>query len=373
MVAPTWLPLLLLFSTLAFALHSPPVRPHARVTPALHCHSSRHAAAGVMPQLLSGGGARPVSRHTSAVMVSGSSEPSALGQLWPNTLSKFWGLHAGVWSVAVAAFAFVTRSAVPLPLIVTNLVLAMLLYRNQDDLGVTMATAGGAYFAAQTAMLWLAPLSSLAPLISRHSTIRWLRLWHAALALGSFAFAIKAANKDRLFAENGCHVRGSCDFSAAATLPTLAMINKAAGAKIGERVGDALDVAAAEAKAVGKVLSVVDLSATPPEEALKRFAQEHGAFRVLVCGGDGSASWVLDAIDACQVRCLSRQTSLTPRSQFVPCLRHCLDGTSLCSPPANPTPSHRAAHSLSSLSALFALFALPLRPSSSPFLFALSS
>jgi hypothetical protein len=51
-----------------------------------------------------------------------------------------------------------------------------------------------------------------------------------------------------------------------------------------------------------RVRQVVDLSATPPVDALTAFHASHPIFRVLVCGGDGSASWVLSAIEECDLR-----------------------------------------------------------------------
>jgi diacylglycerol kinase (ATP) len=232
----------------------------------------------------------------------------ALARLWPNTMCKFWGLHAGLWCAAAAVISWRTSSALMLPLVAANFALFGLLYRIQEDLGKSLATAGGLYFAAHAAMLWRAPEACaaqwLAALGVPLGVLRWARIWHAALAIGSFAFAIKAANKDRLFSEDGS-MRGRSGGVAgtppASALPTLAFVNRAAGAKLGERVAAALHTAAEQARTEGRVLEVVDLSQTPPEAALTAFAASHPAFRLLVCGGDGSASWVLEAIERAQL------------------------------------------------------------------------
>ena len=47
------------------------------------------------------------------------------------------------------------------------------------------------------------------------------------------------------------------------------------------------------------LVKVVDLAETPPEQALKEFGAIHPVFRVVICGGDGSASWVMGAVEQC--------------------------------------------------------------------------
>lgn len=238
-------------------------------------------------------------RASTSVMTGGAAQSNFWTYLWPNTLCKFWGLHAGVWSLVAAAMSMMTKSVLPLPLVAANFALGELLYRSKEDFGKSLASGAGVYFVMHAAMLWRAPEALLSPLCASIGlplgALRWLRLWHTLLAIGSFSFAVKAALKDRLFTEDG-DMRGEFGSRAASTLPTLVFINKAAGAKVGARVAVALDAAAEEAEAAGRVLSVVDLSATPPEDALKAFAASHSAFRLLVCGGDGSAAWVLEAI-----------------------------------------------------------------------------
>ena len=112
-----------------------------------------------------------------------------LSQLWPNTLCKFWGLHAAAWGAAAAALVLLSRSALPLPLVGANVVLAALLYRSQEDAGTALAALAGVYFSFHAAMLWLGPAAFMT---MRNQPVRlWLRcaqLWHTVLALGGFIF-----------------------------------------------------------------------------------------------------------------------------------------------------------------------------------------
>jgi hypothetical protein len=196
---------------------------------------------------------------------------SLLGRVWPNTLCKFWGLHTAAWGAAAAVVAVLLRSALPLPLLGANAVLMVLLYRSREDFGTALAALAGTYFVSHAAMLWLAApvalgallarggmAASLAAVASAPATLRALRLWHTALALGGFAFSVKAALKDRLFDNQDGSMRqyGESHDDGAPFLPTLCLINRKAGAKLGERIGAALDVAADEARAVGGVLQV---------------------------------------------------------------------------------------------------------------------
>ena len=218
--------------------------------------------------------------------------------LWPNTLGKFWGLHTLIWAITTATAAARTRSAVALPLVVANAALSIMLYRSREDAGYPQALAAGMYFGGNAAMLCLTSGMPCPPVVA--CWLPWLRAWHMALAAGSLGFAMKAALKDRLFADDGTLRAGIAGrASGAATLPTLVLVNKRSGAKIADRVGAALDEVATAVTAKGRTLRVVDLAVTAPAEAMRQFGAEHTAFRVLVCGGDGSASWVLgDLADA---------------------------------------------------------------------------
>ena len=51
------------------------------------------------------------------------------------------------------------------------------------------------------------------------------------------------------------------------------------------------------ARAPPGALKVVDLSVMPPGEAMQQFAAEHATYRVLVCGGDGTVTWVLSSVE----------------------------------------------------------------------------
>ena len=237
-----------------------------------------------------------------------------LSQLWPNTLCKFWGLHAAAWGAAAAALVLLSRSALPLPLVGANVVLAALLYRSQEDAGTALAALAGVYFSFHAAMLWLGPAAFMT---MRNQPVRlWLRcaqLWHTVLALGGFIFSLKAALKDRLFSNQDGSMKSFADGGGSGvSLPTLAMINSKAGAKIGDVVQESLDKASEDAKASNRVLEVVDLATTTPVDALKAFSNKHKAFRVLVCGGDGSASWVLGAIEESGTRARERESTHTP-------------------------------------------------------------
>ena len=237
---------------------------------------------------------------------------SVLSRLWPNTLCKFWGLHAFALATAAASLAVLSRSWLPLPLVGANVVLAIMLYRSIEDFGTALGALAGIYFSAHAALLWLAP-AALASLLARRAPplavlassalISKLRLWLSALGFGGFFWALKASLKDRLFSNQDGSMRALCGSSgcepadADAALPTIAFINSQAGAKIGSTVGAELVRASEELRSVGRVLQVVDLSKTPPDAALRDFGAAHAAFQVLVCGGDGTASWVLGAIE----------------------------------------------------------------------------
>ena len=275
--------------------------------------------------------ARPVRAAPSAThvrtlppqMVLGS---GVLGSLWPTTLSKFWGLHALLWCGASAAVAtlnpllplgamtvrnFVRPDALCYlvqlrPFLAAfaaaNLALSFFLYRSRDDAGTKNALAGALYFAGCATMLHallcsggvipgLPPKGLAATLLSR--ALRPARLWHCVLALGSLFFAAKASLKDRLFTQEPAAALRFGDATGA--MPTLALINSKSGAKIGERVAVKLQELAARSQP--GALKVVDLSLVPPGEAIGQFAAEHDAYRVLVCGGDGTVTWVLSAVE----------------------------------------------------------------------------
>lgn len=147
------------------------------------------------------------SPQASLVARGGAFARSVASRLWPNTLCKFWGVHAAAWAAVSVLVAILFRSVLPLPLAAANGVLAMMLYRSQEDAGSTLALAAAVYFALHATVLWCAPLvSSLGRLAALQpaawaparalSALQWeigrLRLWHTALALGSFNFALKA-------------------------------------------------------------------------------------------------------------------------------------------------------------------------------------
>lgn len=117
------------------------------------------------------------------------------GKLWPNSLGKFWGLHALFWAAGAGTLGVLGRSAAPLPLAAANAALAAMLYRSREDAGSYLSLTAAAYFCGCGLMLWRTPLS---PLLAPFAPcLRWLRLWHCALAFGSLLFAIKATLKDR--------------------------------------------------------------------------------------------------------------------------------------------------------------------------------
>jgi len=115
------------------------------------------------------------------------------------------------------------------------------------------------------------------------------------MALGSCVFVAKALSKDRLFAQSEELLRRGSARGAA--LPLLVLVNQGAGAKLGAVVAEALSQRSADVAAAGGTMRVVDVANTAPREALRAFASEHAAYRVLVCGGDGTVTWVLAAIE----------------------------------------------------------------------------
>ena len=133
--------------------------------------------------------------------------------LWPDTLAKFWGLHAVAWSASGFSLAVRgLRCAAPTAggagallcagaatLAGANLAVSVLLYRTDEEAGAALAAAAALYFASATALLQAATRMGLGAGAVR--TLRSLRLWHVAMALGSCVFVAKALSKDRLFAQ----------------------------------------------------------------------------------------------------------------------------------------------------------------------------
>ena len=133
--------------------------------------------------------------------------------LWPDTLAKFWGLHAVAWSASGVSLAVRgLRGAAPAvggagallcagaaTLAGANLAVSVLLYRTDEEAGAALAAAAALWFASATALLQAATKLGLGGGAVR--TLRSLRLWHVAMALGSCVFVAKALSKDRLFAQ----------------------------------------------------------------------------------------------------------------------------------------------------------------------------
>ena len=234
--------------------------------------------------------------------------PAALGKLWPNTLTKFWGAQAIGWSVASLGLALLLASApagspgavlagAAWALAGANAALSVLLYRTTEEASTALGLSGVASFAGTTALIHGLVGSGLTGVAL--SVARTLRLWHVAMTVGSAVFALIKSNKDRLFAQGGDLVRSGmlAGTSRGAAVPLLVIINQGAGAKLGAKVGAALRERAERVASKGGAMRVVDVSETPPAEALAAFGAEHAAYRVLVCGGDGTVTWVLQAID----------------------------------------------------------------------------
>jgi len=221
--------------------------------------------------------------------------------LLPKTLAEFWGAHAAAWAATTAFFAVSVSvgggagwvlSALLSALSATSLSLAVLLGRNREEAGVALSLTASAYFTGTSALLHAAAatVATAAAGTAWLGLMRRLRTWHALLAAGSLGFAIKAANKDRAF--------GGAAGTRGLPLPTLALINSAAGAKMGEALAASLREEAARRADGGEApLEVVNLEDVPPREALRSFGERHPQYRVLVCGGDGSVAWVLGEVE----------------------------------------------------------------------------
>ena len=235
--------------------------------------------------------------------------------LLPTTLAEFWGAHAFAWAVGAGTILCYALSAASLPLAGAMaalssvcLALGVMLHRSTEEVGVALSLSGAVSFAGVAALLhagirglvatsssetcgMLLPFQSSGLMLA---ILRKLRFWHALLAIGSVGFGLKAANKDRLFAVSHSSSRG-------VQLPTLTLINLSAGAKMGTALGSQLAEESARRDATGEpALGVANLETTTPLEALKSFAATHRQYRVLVCGGDGTAAWVLGEIEKLQ-------------------------------------------------------------------------
>ena len=173
------------------------------------------------------------------------------GQLFPNTLGKFWGLHALIWTAAsTISFVLARHCLLLIPLAAANAALAMMIYRSREDLGAGVAAAAGVYFSGHTAVLFLLPGVMHAANIA--SFLPCLCAWHAAMAVGYSAFAIKASLKDRLFGnvDDGSVLRTTAAGTVGTCMPSLFFLNRQSGAKIADRVEAFLNTVAAEASNV---------------------------------------------------------------------------------------------------------------------------
>lgn len=232
--------------------------------------------------------------------------------LWPTTLIEFWGAHAAAWALAsgvvsccaLGASAWAVAGAMA-GLASTSASLAVLLARNKEEAGTVLSLSGMLFFAGLTALLHTgiqtlavsaSGVGAVGALPVRRSfmvlgVLRKLRSWHALLALGAACFALKSSNKDRLFAASRARPIG-------VHLPTLALVNLDAGAKMGSELGAQLAEEAARREEAGEpALGVANLGETTPLAALQSFGSIHPQYRVMVCGGDGTVSWVLADID----------------------------------------------------------------------------
>ena len=159
--------------------------------------------------------------------------------LWPDTLAKFWGLHAIAWSATgvslavrglrgaattAAGGAGALLCAGAATLAGANLAVSVLLYRTDEEAGATLAAAAALWFASATAVLQAATKLALSGGAAR--LVRSLRLWHVAMALGSCVFVAKARSKDRLFAQSEELLRRGSARGAA--LPLLVVVNQGA-------------------------------------------------------------------------------------------------------------------------------------------------
>jgi len=172
----------------------------------------------------------------------------------PTTLCEFWGAHAIAWAAASASIALDAFSGshyivagTMAALSATSASLAVVLGRNQEEAGVELALAGAVSFAGFAAILQAAigPLVSIGAVTSAPRLLlllRALRTWHALLAVGALCFGLKSANKDRLFATTAKRTAG-------VQLPTLALFNVAAGAKMGDALAGQLAKEAARREA----------------------------------------------------------------------------------------------------------------------------
>ena len=159
--------------------------------------------------------------------------------LWPDTLAKFWGLHAIAWSATGVSLAVrglrgaatsagggadALLCAGAATLAGANLAVSVLLYRTDEEAGATLAAAAALWFASATAVLQAATKLALSGGAAR--LVRSLRLWHVAMALGSCVFVAKARSKDRLFAQSEELLRRGSARGAA--LPLLVVVNQGA-------------------------------------------------------------------------------------------------------------------------------------------------